>query len=447
MKKLILLLQFLTIYSKKFVERVEITTQISKAPQHFPYVLKRKPRSLHVFTFETSEQENKYIHLILTLEDSNKVKKNPLHLIQWTRIKNQELKADSIVAHTVALENSGEQEYLLEGEKYFLNFYRDNEINGFVIVVNAECLRRKRKIWYEFASTIRFENFMLYKEYCFFLDKQKRSLRISFETITPKNQHLLFESEIIFKNCCVGSYEVVNVSALITDSPDKQSHCWLGQDCIEYKIKTLVSTEKLKIEYRLGTDTLEVIAPLSTLRLIKTPRMNVGLNTSGTTVSLNEVQLIEQTDALNQLKQAIHIETENAIKAEMDGVVEITFCLKNTKKDGLRKIFFNLPKYRFLAERNNFYKIEVVIFVTVEYENEISNYLWNRPVFVKTSSENHIKFFTVEMHKLFLKLMVPLEMQEGSDGKWALTYNPQNIRILYPWNTVRSKKVGHPKFY
>ena len=105
MKKLILLLQFLTIYSKKSVERVNITTQISKVPQHFPYVLKRKPRSLHVFTFETSEQENKYIHLILTLEDSNKVKKSPRSLIQWTGIENQELKIDSIVAHTVVMEN------------------------------------------------------------------------------------------------------------------------------------------------------------------------------------------------------------------------------------------------------------------------------------------------------------------------------------------------------
>ena len=317
-----------------------------------------------------------------------------------------------------------------------MNFYRENEINGFVIVVNAEYLRRERKGWYEFTCTRRFENFMLYKEYCLFLDKQKRSLRISFETITPKNQHLLFESGIIFKNCCVGSYEVVKVSALITDSPDKQSHCWFDQDCIEYKIENLASTEKLKIEYRLGADTLEVIAPVNTLRLIETPRMNVGLNTSGTTVSLNEVQLIEQTDALNQLKQAIHIETENAIKAEMDGVAEITLCPKNTKKDGLRKILFNLAKYRFLAERNSFYKIGVVIFVTVEYENEISNYLWNRPVSVQTSSENHIQFFTVEVQKLSLQLMVPLEMQEGPDGKWALTYNPQNIRILHPWNTV-----------
>ena len=105
MKKFILLLQFLTIYSKKFVERVEITTQISNVPQNFPYVLKRKPRSLHVFTLETSKQKNKYIHLILTLEDSNKVKKSPGSLLQWTRIKNQELKADSIVAHTVVLEN------------------------------------------------------------------------------------------------------------------------------------------------------------------------------------------------------------------------------------------------------------------------------------------------------------------------------------------------------
>ena len=240
---------------------------------------------------------------------------------------------------------------------------------------------KERKIWYEFKSTMRFEMFIFFAEYCRFLDKQKRTLRFSFEAITPKKQYLLFESEIVFENCCPGSYESVNVSTFVIDFPQEQSNAWFGSDigetCIGHKVIKFLITEEFEIEYTLGADTLKVVTPMSTLHLLETPTINVGLSSRDTVVYFNGVQLTEQIDALNQLKQVIHKEKESAAESELGGMVELVLHLENKNKCHIKKIVFNLPKYRFPAERNNFYKIDIPILVAVKHNELLSRYLWN----------------------------------------------------------------------
>ena len=82
MKKLLFLLQILFIAFQKHVEQVNIKTQTIILPQHFPYLLKRNPRNLHVFKLQSVSQEIKYTHLILTLEDKSEVRTAPKSLFQ-----------------------------------------------------------------------------------------------------------------------------------------------------------------------------------------------------------------------------------------------------------------------------------------------------------------------------------------------------------------------------
>ena len=62
----------------------------------------------------------------------------------------------------------------------------EDETNIFV-VVDTEDIEKEQKGWYEFKLTIILIKFMLYAEYWRFFDKQKRNVKISFETITSKN--------------------------------------------------------------------------------------------------------------------------------------------------------------------------------------------------------------------------------------------------------------------
>ena len=220
MKPFVLLLLLLTPNSRKFVQQVNIKTKTSNRPQHFPHMSRINLRSFHVFTLQFLDQEVKYTHLILTLEDNSETKKAPIYLFQWTKQEGCSPRIETAAVRTTMLRNKDEQEYLLEKEKYLLKF-RCEEQTYLLLLWMSSMWRKDEQVGTD-SSRLQGLKILCFLQNTVGFSIKKRTLKFSSETVTPKGQYLSFKAEVVSKNCCVGNYESVNLSAFLTNCPEEQ---------------------------------------------------------------------------------------------------------------------------------------------------------------------------------------------------------------------------------